>query len=155
MRGVKLVAFDCDGVLTDNTYIYDNEGNRLRRYNTSDGVACSLFKKKEILTCTLTSGVESSIRFRAEDMGADLCCIDIQDKLHLLSMICLKYSIDLGAQVAYIGNDIKDKEILEAVKYPFCPVDAEIEILLIEGITILKKNGGAGVLRETYRALFP
>ncbi|HNM64703.1 MAG TPA: phenylphosphate carboxylase subunit delta, partial [Accumulibacter sp.] len=37
-RRVKLMAFDVDGVLTDGSLIYSDEGIELKAFNTLDGL---------------------------------------------------------------------------------------------------------------------
>ena len=49
--------------------------------------------------------------------------------------------------VAYVGNDINDKEAMEIVGTSFCPVDANISIKKISDYT-LNSKGGHGVIRE-------
>ena len=51
--------------------------------------------------------------------------------------------------VAFIGNDVNDKEAMMAVGYPLCPNDAYKEIKDIS-IKILPSNGGDGVIRDFF-----
>ena len=50
-------------------------------------------------------------------------------------------------QVAYIGNDINDKDVMETVGITFCPSDAHKSIIAISN-HVLKTKGGHGVIRE-------
>jgi len=51
------------------------------------------------------------------------------------------------AKVAYLGNDINDKEAMEAIGITFCPADAHESIIKILDY-VLKTNGGDGVIRK-------
>lgn len=50
--------------------------------------------------------------------------------------------------VAYLGDDINDIQVLKAVGHPFCPINARNDIKRIPGIIILKSAGGDGAFRE-------
>ena len=50
--------------------------------------------------------------------------------------------------MAYIGDDINCKELLERVGMPACPFNALDEIKNIPNITKLSKGGGYGAVRE-------
>jgi len=49
--------------------------------------------------------------------------------------------------VAYVGNDINDKEVMGIAGKTYCPADAHDSIKSISDY-ILKTNGGDGVIRE-------
>ena len=49
--------------------------------------------------------------------------------------------------IAYVGNDLKDKEVMEVVGITFCPNDSHDSIKNISN-HILKTKGGNGVIRE-------
>ena len=55
-------------------------------------------------------------------------------------------------EVAYVGNDINDYDVMKIVKYTFCPLDANQSIKDISNI-VLNVNGGNGVVRELYEFL--
>ena len=50
-------------------------------------------------------------------------------------------------EVAYIGDDLTDIEIMKAVGLSACPADAAKQVKSIANI-ILKTNGGYGCVRE-------
>ena len=51
-------------------------------------------------------------------------------------------------EVAYIGDDVNDLEVLQNVGLAACPVNAMKAIKAIPGILHLTKKGGDGVVRE-------
>ena len=55
--------------------------------------------------------------------------------------------IDLS-EVAYIGDDVNCRELLQHVGLAACPADAMDVIKSIPGIVLLKKKGGEGCVRE-------
>jgi 3-deoxy-D-manno-octulosonate 8-phosphate phosphatase (KDO 8-P phosphatase) len=71
-----------------------------------------------------------------------------KDKVEFLEMLCQKYSTT-PEHIAYVGDDLFDKNIMKAIKYPFCPSDSVMDIKAICGFNnILSKNGGENVVME-------
>ena len=59
---------------------------------------------------------------------------------------CKKNEVNVN-YVAYVGNDINDKEAMEISGVTFCPADAHEDIKAISD-HVLKTKGGEGVIRE-------
>ena len=72
--------------------------------------------------------------------------VGIKKKETLLPKICKKYQIN-KENIAYIGDDINDLEILKQVGFSASPSDG-ITIIKKESDYICKAKGGEGVLRE-------
>lgn len=70
----------------------------------------------------------------------------IENKKSALINYCQKNDFEL-LNVAYVGNDINDKEVMEVVGIAFCPNDAHESIKNISN-HILQAKGGDGVIRE-------
>ena len=68
-------------------------------------------------------------------------------KLDYMKNLCEKLEITLD-DVAYIGDDINDLDLLNAVKFKACANDAMVKIKQIKDIKILTKKGGEGAVRE-------
>ena len=68
------------------------------------------------------------------------------ENLMQLSFDARKNDIEIK-QVAYVGNDINDKDAMEIVGFSFCPADAHETIIEISD-HVFKRNGGDGVIRE-------
>ena len=59
---------------------------------------------------------------------------------------CKKNHIHIKS-VAFIGNDINDKEAMEIAGVTFAPADAHLSIKKISDY-VMKTKGGDGVIRE-------
>ena len=70
----------------------------------------------------------------------------ILQKERILREICKKYSVT-SSQIAYIGDDINDIELLKKVGFSVTPNDGILDAQNIVDY-ICKKKGGDGVLRE-------
>jgi N-acylneuraminate cytidylyltransferase len=115
-KDIKLVVTDVDGVLTDAGMYYSNTGEELKKFNTHDGMAFSLLKKKGFLTGIVTSEVTQLVENRAKKLNVDFL---FQGKKHFgkkesVQLMCEKENLTLE-QVAYIGDDINCLELLSSV----------------------------------------
>ena len=148
-NSVKIFATDVDGVLTDAGMYYDNNGNELKRFNTHDGMAFNILKERGIITAMLTSEKTNIVKLRANKLQVDYLFQGVKgsEKLEALNKICVEKNMSLS-EVAYIGDDINDYNVLSSVGFPACPKNAIANIKSIKGITHLSKSGGDGAVRE-------
>jgi YrbI family 3-deoxy-D-manno-octulosonate 8-phosphate phosphatase len=148
-NSVKIFATDVDGVLTDAGMYYDNNGNELKRFNTHDGMAFNILKERGIITAMLTSEKTNIVKLRANKLQVDYLFQGVKgsEKLQALNKICVEKNMSLS-EVAYIGDDINDYNVLSSVGFPACPKNAIANIKSIKGITHLSKSGGDGAVRE-------
>ena len=148
-NSVKIFATDVDGVLTDAGMYYDNNGNELKRFNTHDGMAFNILKERGIITAMLTSEKTNIVKLRANKLQVDYLFQGVKgsEKLEALNKICVEKNMSLS-EVAYIGDDINDYNVLSSVGFPACPKNAIPNIKDIKGITHLSKSGGDGAVRE-------
>lgn len=144
---IKLFLSDIDGVMTDGGMYYSEEGDELKKFSTYDGKAIEILRNKGVLTGLITSEVTALNTKRAQKLKVDWLCQGAVDKLPLVQAFCEKQGIQL-CEVAYIGDDLGDIELLKAVGVAACPKNARSEVRAIEGIRELETKGGDGALRE-------
>ena len=145
LKDIRLIVYDFDGVMTDNRVYIDQNGNETVQVNRSDGLAVSEIKKlgiKQIIISTETNPVVSA---RAKKLNI-FCLQGIENKKVALIDYCQKNDYQLQ-NVAYIGNDINDKEVMGIVEFKFCPYDSYESIKMISDHVFYTKGGG-GVIRE-------
>lgn len=143
---VKLLALDVDGVLTDGGLYYTETGEVLRKFNIKDGQGIKLVKQAGIEVAIITAKSAASTLQRAKDLGINHTYLGIEDKLSTLKILCDKLKISL-AQVAYVGDDINDLEVLQAVGCPLTVADAMPTNQNL-AIYVTKLAGGQGAVRE-------
>ena len=148
-RKIKLVLTDVDGVLTDGGMYYSENGDELKKFNTRDGMGFQLLREAGIKTGIITSENTRLVERRAQKIKADFLVQGKREggKLAAAQEICSQLGI-LLSEVAYIGDDINCKELLENVGLAACPSDATSDVRNISFINILKQKGGNGVFRE-------
>lgn len=146
---IKLFISDVDGVLTDGGMYYSENGDELKKFNTRDGMAFQLLQEHGIKTAIITSEDTKIVSNRAKKLKIDFLKQGKRcgGKLEAAKEICSELDIKLS-EVAYVGDDINCKEILENVGFAFCPSDAQAEVKDIHNIHIMNSKGGQGVVRE-------
>lgn len=146
---VKLFISDVDGVLTDGSMYYSNNGDELKRFSTYDGVAFARLKEMGIKTALITSEETHIVANRASKMGIDELVqgAKYKGKYEAASALATKYGIGME-EVLYVGDDINCVDLLKSVGNKFCPSNAKKEVTAIPGIVKLNTRGGDGVIRE-------
>jgi N-acylneuraminate cytidylyltransferase len=144
---LRLFLSDVDGVLTDAGMYYTEEGDELKKFNTYDGMGFQLLQKQGVKVGIVTKEDRELNRRRAKKLGLDFDFHGVNEKLKLVQDLCNRLSIELE-QVAYIGDDVNDQELLEVVGFPACPSNARREIKNMPGILQLQTAGGEGAVRE-------
>lgn len=146
LQGIKCLLTDSDGVLTDSGMYYSESGDELKKFNTKDGMGFKLLKEVGIITGIITGENVDLVKRRAEKIKADEIHLGIGNKLEIVNSICQKYNIELK-EIAYIGDDINDLEVIKAVGLGCAANDG---ILLVKKAAdyITEAKGGQGAFRE-------
>ena len=144
---IKLIILDIDGTMTDGGMYFAESGDQLKKYNTKDGLAIISLVRKGMLFGIISHGrKERMIKDRAQLLEIDRIYVGTDPKLDILKQWCTELNIDLQ-NVAYIGDDLNDLAIFNAIGLSACPNDAVTEVKKTVDI-ILTKGGGMGCVRE-------
>ncbi len=143
---IKIVISDVDGVLTDGGMFFSEKGEMLKKFNTRDGMGVELLHNKKIPVILITKEKSKIVLARAKKLLIKEVFIGIKKKELLLPKICKKYKIK-NNNIAYIGDDINDLEILKQVGFSASPRDGMVDIIKNSDY-VCKSKGGEGVLRE-------
>ena len=146
---IKIFLSDVDGVLTDGSMYYTESGDEMKRFHTHDGMAFELLRNAGIKTGIITSEKTKIVERRATKLKVDYLYQGHRDggKLAAALEICKKEGTTLD-EVAYIGDDINCKVLLEAVGFKACPSNVRPEIKAILNIHQIETRGGDGAVRE-------
>ena len=145
-RKIKLVAMDVDGVLTDAGMYYTERGDELKKFNTRDGMGVALVREAGLKTAILTRESTKLVERRAEKLKIDHVFIGITDKLTCMRALLEELGLTLE-QVAYIGDDVNDYELLCHVGLAAAVRDASRLPKSVAHL-ITEAKGGEGAVRE-------
>ncbi len=142
----KLILTDIDGVWTDGGMYYDQMGNEWKKFHTYDSAGVLWAHKLKIPVGIITSEDTQIVKRRAEKLNVEYLFQGIMEKLGCVSNLCSELGITL-ADVAYIGDDIGDFNLLKSVGFAGVPSSAPAYIQDLANYKLSKK-GGEGVFRE-------
>ena len=145
-KKIKMVLTDVDGVLTDGGMYYSKEGEIMKKFNTRDGMGVELLAKQKIGCIIITRENSIIVKKRGKKIKVLKTYVGILQKESLLSEICKKYSLKSG-NIAYVGDDVNDFEIMRKVGLSCTPNDGMQKIKDISDY-VCSKKGGFGAFRE-------
>ncbi|MCD8107081.1 MAG: N-acylneuraminate cytidylyltransferase [Oscillospiraceae bacterium] len=143
---IKMFLTDCDGCLTDGGMYYSEHGDELKKFNSRDGMGFALLRAKGIITGIVTSESVDLNRRRAEKLKLDVLEPGCKDKVAAVKSLCEKYDI-APENVAYVGDDINDIDVIKMVGFGCAPADAMPQVKEVADY-VTKAKGGEGVIRE-------
>jgi len=146
IKRIKLVASDVDGVLTDGGMYYSSKGDIQKKFHARDGMGISILKRNKIPTVIITKENNEIVRKWAAKMKVDRLFDGVKNKETLIPKLCNLYKLN-KENIAYIGDDVNDLEIMKKIGFSVVPKDGNLEVKKIAK-HICKINGGEGVLRE-------
>jgi YrbI family 3-deoxy-D-manno-octulosonate 8-phosphate phosphatase len=145
-RRIKLFLTDVDGVLTDAGMFYTEKGDEVKKFCTLDGGGLMLLKSVGLKTGFLTSESTRMVERRAQKLGVDFTLQGARNKLEALKGLLEETGLGPD-EVAYIGDDINDIEVLQFVGVSatvpdHClPADLELDYTT-------QRRGGQGAVRD-------
>lgn len=146
IKNIKLVVTDIDGVWTDAKMHYTNDGDFMKSFSTYDGMAVQILREKGLETVIITSENSKIVLERAKKLKIKNIVLNEKNKLKKLKEICASKKITLK-EVAYIGDDLNDVEVLENVGFSALSNNSPIKDKVnVDYVTVRK--GGDGAFRE-------
>ena len=145
LGSIEAIAFDFDGVFTDNRVFVMQNGEEAVVCDRSDGLGISLLRKSGVPLVIISTESNAVVSARAGKLKLDVQQ-GIDDKLPALEKWASRNGLSVS-QVAFVGNDINDIECLRASGLGVVVADA-YPIAVEAADLILTKNGGHGAVRE-------
>lgn len=148
---IKMLLTDCDGCLTDGGMYYSENGDELKKFSTLDGMGFGLMREHGVICGIITGENTKLVQRRAEKLKLDVLKMGVQNKFATVQGLCVEKGISLE-EVAYIGDDINDRELLEQVGFSASVPDALQEIQNIVDYVAVRQ-GGNGAVRDVIEHL--
>ncbi len=144
--GIKAVAFDVDGVLTDGSFWWGPGGDEWKRFHFVDIMGLSLARAAGLILA-LISGENSPL---VDRLAAKVKVVDVykgcKDKAGALRAFALKNGLSLD-EICFMGDDVNDISALEIAGLAAAPADAHPAVRAKAG-WISAADGGNGAVRE-------
>jgi len=145
-KKIKLIIMDVDGTLSDGRFFLTPEGETIKSFDVKDGAGIIFAELAGLKTAIITGKSSKSAKKRAEDLNIDDYYEGVYNKTIPLIELIEKYGLT-KEEVAYIGDDIGDAEVMGMVGFSAAVGDAHPLIKRISHY-IAKRYGGRGAVRE-------
>ena len=145
-KKIKLMAFDVDGVMTDGSITYDENGVEYKTFNAKDGQGLVRMAESGFITAIITARNNGTVAHRAKCLNITELHQGKKFKLPVLEELREKYNLSYN-EISYMGDDLPDICCLEKVGLACCPGDAVDEVKEVCNF-VAQKNGGKGAVRE-------
>ena len=143
---IKLAIFDIDGVMTDGSLFFSDDGKEYKAFNSLDGHGLKMLKQTGVTLAIITGRDSQVVVHRARNLGITHVYQGVANKLeaylHLLAQLGFR-----SEQTAYMGDDVIDLPIMIrcglAISVPAAPHEVQQYAHLVTS-----REGGRGAVRE-------
>jgi len=146
LRKLRLMAFDVDGVMTDGSIWYQDDGSELKAFNALDGAGMKLLEKAGITVAIITGRRAACVEHRARNLGIGRLYQGVHDKVACLHALCAELGIEAG-EAGYMGDDVMDLGAMAACGFSAAPANAHDKVIARAAL-VTRKIGGNGAVRE-------
>ncbi len=144
-KAIKLVIFDVDGVLTDGSLYFTDDGREVKKFNVKDGLGISLLVQHGIEVAVITGRSSVIVAERMKSLGVNHVYQGRMNKLETYDNLKVALQID-DSQVAYVGDDIIDLPIMTRCALSVAVADAHPSVQS-QATVVVNKKGGDGAAR--------
>ena len=146
-KDIKLVILDVDGVMTDGSIYYTDEGTELKAFNALDGAGLKMLEKAGITVAIITGRKAPCVELRARNLGIHRLHQGVHDKAACLSGMLAELGLTAD-QAGYMGDDVMDLAVMGLCGFSAAPANGHDSVLQRAAL-VTRKSGGHGAVRET------
>lgn len=143
---IRLVVFDVDGVFTDGSLYFGNDGNEYKAFNIRDGHGIKMLHNHGLNIAIISGRSGTATERRMAELGIQHIYLNIRDKLTTLERLLDELRIETE-QVAYVGDDIVDLPVMRRVGLAIAVADAD-PFVLRHAHWRTERPGGHGAVRD-------
>lgn len=148
---IKLVIFDVDGVLTDGSLFYGDDGQEYKAFNSRDGHGIKMLKKYDVEIGIITGRTSQVVEHRVRNLGITHVYQGKLDKLPAYEELIAKLGVSPD-ETAYVGDDVVDLPIMTRVGLAIAVQDAH-PFVKKHTHWITPSGGGRGAGRDVCELL--
>lgn len=143
---IKLVIFDVDGVLTNGSLFYGDDGQEYKAFHSRDGHGMKMLQKSGVDIGIITGRTSKVVDHRMANLGIKHVYQGQQEKLPAFIELIEKLGID-SSEVAYVGDDVVDLPIMKRVGLAIAVADAH-HLVTQHAHWQTPHGGGQGAARD-------
>jgi 3-deoxy-D-manno-octulosonate 8-phosphate phosphatase (KDO 8-P phosphatase) len=146
-KKIKLLIFDVDGVFTDGRLYFDAKGLESKGFHAHDGFGFKHLHRLPIKLAVITGRSGGAVKHRIKkQLKVKYSFFGIKNKYTIYKRLLRKFNLSHD-QVAFVGDDIPDVQIMEKVILPIATANATPYIKHIAA-WITPKPGAEGAVRN-------
>lgn len=152
-RNTRLVIFDIDGVLTDGSLFYDNQGQEYKAFNSKDGHGIRMLLESGLEMALITGRKSELVLHRADNLKVprDRIWQGYRDKRPAFDDLLAKTGLK-AENIAYVGDDVVDLPVMAQVGFAIAVQDAHYFVRQ-HAHWVTEATGGRGAAREVCELL--
>ena len=145
VKKIKMLILDVDGTMTDGGVYVMEDGKQFKKFSAKDGMGIRLAMKAGIEVGIIShSLVSEMVTSRANALRMKYFYVGERPKLEVLDGWLKGLGLTYD-QIAFMGDDVNDLDIMQKVGLSICPADSSKQILQIADIVLNRKGGDAAV----------
>lgn len=144
--GLRLVAFDVDGVFTDGRFLLSDDGVEWKAFSTQDGFGIRQLLKAGVEIAVISGRRSAATERRMLELGVRHVILGCADKAAAFDRLTGEIGI-APDEAAYVGDDIPDLPLLAKVGYSIAVANAVPAVRDYCDYTTVAA-GGHGAVRE-------
>jgi 3-deoxy-D-manno-octulosonate 8-phosphate phosphatase (KDO 8-P phosphatase) len=143
---IRLLLFDVDGVLTTGEVVMHTDGSESKGFHIRDGAGIVWAQRAGLTVGLLSARSSGATAHRAAQLAVRIVEQGVKSKLAAYEQIIRDAKVE-DAEVAYMGDDLLDLQVLGRVGLSAAPADAAAEVR--ERVDwVSTAAGGRGAARE-------
>ena len=145
-RALRMIVCDVDGVLTDGSLFYGDQGEEYKAFNSRDGHGIKMLRASGVETGIITGRTSQVVLHRARNLGIVHIFQGAEDKLEAFRRLLASTGLE-PFQIAYMGDDLVDLPVINrcglAITVPDAPEEVKVRCQLVT-----RTGAGRGAARE-------
>jgi len=151
LSGIKLIAFDVDGVLTDGRIMLMSDQREMKNFHVHDGLGLKALRESGVEVAIISARNSVVVNQRMQELGILRVFQGERDKGARLQKLAASMKFE-ASQVAFMGDDLQDWPALSFAGLKLTVPNAVPEIKeRCDYITAVA--GGNGAVREVCELL--
>ena len=144
---IEMLVVDVDGVLTDGSIVYTDQGEEIKTFHVRDGSGLKLWTHLGKRAGIITGRQSPIVLRRAAELGITAVVQGSDDKRAAFTQLVAEHQLR-GEQVAYVGDDLPDLPVLRLCGLAVAVADACDEVRQLAQF-VTRAACGRGAVRET------
>jgi 3-deoxy-D-manno-octulosonate 8-phosphate phosphatase (KDO 8-P phosphatase) len=145
-RKIRLLICDVDGVLTDGSLFFGDDGQEYKAFNSLDGHGIKMLQESGVQVAIITGRTSNVVLHRMKNLSVSTIYQGQSDKLVGYQQLLDELNIQAD-EIAYMGDDVVDLPVMIRVGLSVAVANAH-ELVKEHADMTTKQSGGHGAVRE-------